>query len=764
MTGRESPPAGAGRLARSGLAAALWAAALLAAGRSAAQAEEPPPAPAEPRPQAPPGSQGAEAPPGTPPSAPPRPAASDEMVEEIDVSAPTRLPVGRTPANGLTVLVVGAAELEASGAQTLQEALGRLPGLNLTDEQGNRFQLSLNLRGFTASPITGISQALSVFVDGVRVNEPAAEEVNFDLIPLEDVERIEIIRGPNVIYGRNTLGGALNIITRRGGRSLEAEAEAEAGSWARQGLRAHVAGPLGSLDGYLSAGELTERGWRVDGGAKGARAFAKLGLRREGTDVWLSYQFQRDRISQPGSLPESMVQQDPRQNYTAGDFFQPSLDFLTLYANRELAPGLSLAGNAFLRLLSAEQFNSSLLDANTRQLYDVTSYGATLQLDHRVALGAVRNQATAGAEATRNDVHVVVGQEPNAAAPAPAPVAGDFHDDQASLAAFLQDWLQVTEGPLAGISLRAALRFDWISHDVVDATPGSQGAATGTATYSFWLPALGLTWAFARDWLASVSWSQGARAPALLELTCADPAAPCIGLQAGAAPDATFTSLRPVRSNAWELGVSGSPLPGVTASANGFLVDLRDDIYGVAGATLNEVYFQNVGSTRRQGLELSLGVRRGMVDVAGSYAWTVATFQNDLTLGTPRTPTRVEQVRPGDRLPLVPEHVLDVEARVSPLDWLSLHAGVRFVGSQWFRGDEANEAEKLPAYWLVRAGAEARWGRWSATLRATNLLDTSYQTFGTFAHDGRLAGNPVVPFLTPGRPLGVLLGIRWAIE
>lgn len=684
------------------------------------------------------------------------------MVEEIDVSAPTRLPEGRPPADGLTVQVIRAAEVEASGAQTLQEALRRLPGLNLADEQGNRFQLDLTLRGFTASPVTGIAQGLSVFVDGVRVNEPAAEEVNFDLVPLEDVERIEVIRGPSAIFGRNTLGGAVNIVTRRGGRSLEAEAEAEVGSWAQQGLRGHVSGPLGPLDGYLSAGELTERGWRVDGGAKGVRALAKLGLRQERTDAWLSYQFQRDHIQQPGSLPESMLQEDPRQNYTAGDFFQPALDFLTLNAHQQLGSDLSLAGNAFLRLLSAEQFNSSRQTLDTRLFNDTRSYGAALQLEHRATLGAIRNQATLGAEATWNDVHIVVHQEPNDYKPGAGGVAGDLSDLQVSLAAYLQDGLHVKEGPLAGLGLRLAIRFDRISHYVVDVSrPDPEGAI-----YVTWVPAAGLTWAFAPEWLASLSWSQGARAPAFLELTCADPAAPCIGLQAGVAPDPTFTKLRPVRSNAFEAGMAGSPFAGVTASANAFLVELRDDIYGVSDPTTNTVYFQNVGTTRRQGLELSARGRRGMVEVVGSYAWTVATFRNDVFLATPRfpPPNNVQQVDHGDRLPLVPEHVLDLEVRLVPLDWLSLYAGAKFVGSQWFRGDEANDAPKLPSYWLVRAGAEGRLGRWSATLRVTNLLDTSYQTFGTFAADGRLPGEPIVPFLTPGRPLGLLLGIRWAIE
>ena len=718
---------------RAGLAVAIWTASALVPTPSAGQSEEP-------------------------------------LGEEITVSAPTRLPEGRSPANGLTVQVVDAAELQASGAQTLQEGLRRLPGLNLSDEQGNPLQQDLSIRGFTASPVTGIPQGLSVFVDGVRVNEPDVEEVNFELIPLEDVERIEVIRGPSAIYGRNTLGGAINVVTRRGGAKPEAEVEAEAGSWLQQGVRGRVSGPIGPLDGYLSLGEFSERGWREDAPSWGARLFAKLGLRREATDVWLSYQLQRDHLGQPGSLPQSMLLEDPRQNYTSGDFFQPTLNLVALNAHQRLAPGLSIALNGYFRSLEAEQYNSSLLSPDTRLLNDTASLGAALQLDHRMSLGSVRNQATAGLEVTRSTVHVRVYEEPNAGfttgdngEPLPQ-LIGDLSDTQPGFAAFLQDSLQVAEGPLAGLGVRAALRFDWISHDILDASPPNPGGATGSISYSAWIPAAGVTWAFAPDWLASISYSQGFRAPAFLELTCADPAAPCVGLQAGVAPDATLTALRPVRSRAFEAGVSGSPVEGVTASLNAFRVDLYDDIYSVSAQGGTDVYFQNVGSTRRQGLEMALRVHRGIVDAAGTYAYTLATFQSDLTLGTPRTPSGDEQVERGDRLPLVPDHLLNLEGRVRPLEWLALSAGALFVGSQYFRGDEANVAPKLASYWVVRAGAEARWGHWSAFLRVANLLDASYQTFGTFARDGRTAAQPTVPFLTPGRPLHFVLGARWELD
>src|SRR5712664_1949735 len=78
--------------------------------------------------------------------------------------------------------------------------------MTLSDEQGNSYQPDLSLRGFQATSVTGVPQGVSVFLDGVRVNEPTAEEINFDLLPLEDLERIEVTPGPSVRRARKGRG------------------------------------------------------------------------------------------------------------------------------------------------------------------------------------------------------------------------------------------------------------------------------------------------------------------------------------------------------------------------------------------------------------------------------------------------------------------------------------------------------------------------------------------------------------------------------
>src|SRR2546425_12838700 len=161
----------------------------------------------------------------------------------------TRLPSTPLPASSVpaAVDVVPGAELRSSRAVSLQDALRRLPGVTTADQQGNPFQMDLSFRGFSGTSVTGAPQGISVFVDGVRVNEPTVEEINFDLLPLDDVERLELIRGPGAVFGRNTLAGSLHIVTARGtaGREIVPEVAggelrlAEIPAAPERGRRAH---------------------------------------------------------------------------------------------------------------------------------------------------------------------------------------------------------------------------------------------------------------------------------------------------------------------------------------------------------------------------------------------------------------------------------------------------------------------------------------------------------------------------------------------
>src|SRR5437773_3448495 len=280
-----------------------------------------------------------------------------------------RLPTVRELARGLAgrTATLGAADLDARGVRSLADALEQLPGVTTADELGATGQLDVSLRGFQVSPVIGLPQGVTVYVDGARANEPDAHEVNFDLLPLEDVERVEVVYGPSVLLGRNALGAAVNLVTRRGSNPPAREIEASAGSYGRYELKAHAGARHGVWDYYLGARYEREDGWRDDTQSRIATLFGKVGLLNGTWDATLSYSGADNKMFQAGSLPETELARDPRTNFTRGDFFAPRAHLAVLNAQRLVGRGVQLAVNAFGRTLNSEQFNANFVGEDSRQ-------------------------------------------------------------------------------------------------------------------------------------------------------------------------------------------------------------------------------------------------------------------------------------------------------------------------------------------------------------------------------------------------------------
>ena len=655
--------------------------------------------------------------------------------------------------------------IAASGAVSLPGYLSRVAGVNLNDEQGNSFQNDVSLRGMTASSVTGLAQGVSVFLDGVRVNEPTAEEVNFDLIPLDDVEWIEIVRGPSPVFGRNTLGGAINIVTRRGGQR-EASAEVGGGSYGREKYRVQAAGDLGPFDGYISATHLSEDGYRRSATTSVDGIFARLGYRGGPVDLTLSYQQQSNSIGEPGSLPPDAVAADPRQSFTPGDFFAPRLHFLTLNGGLALGPGLSLDLNLFGRKLDQQQFNVNLADQNTRLFATALSAGGVAQIAHQFRGDLLRNQLVAGVDIVRHRATIHVNEEQNDASLAecaqPCPLSSDIsdlQDDQWAAGVYAQDHLQIA-GSL-GITL--GLRYDSISHSVVDTTPGAPGQADGDATYKRVQPMASVAWKFSQGQELYATYAEGFRPPSFLELTCTSATSPCVGLQAGVAQDPTFAALKAVKARSYEWGARGSLGP-LDARVALYRIDLSDDIFSVSPAGTTQVFFQNIGDTRRQGVEASLRAHQaGLGEASISYVHARATFSNAVSLASSTEPGTQEQVAAGSSLPLSPHHRLNADATWEARDWLWLSLDGCFVSSQFFRGDEANALAPLDSYFVLGATATAKWRGLTVRLRVDNVLDSHYATFGTFAPNAKRDGSPIQPFISPAATVNAFLSAGYSL-
>jgi len=668
-----------------------------------------------------------------------------------------RLPTVRELARGLAgrTATLGVQDLDARGVRSLADALEQLPGVTTSDELGATGQMDVSLRGFQVSPVIGLPQGVTVYIDGVRANEADAHEVNFDLLPLEDVERVDVVYGPSVLLGRNALGAAVNLVTRRGASPAEREIEASAGSWGRYELKARAGARRGVWDYYVGARYEREDGWRQDTRSRIGTLFAKLGVLNGTWDATLSYSGADNRMFQAGSLPESVAMASPRVNFTGGDYFAPRAHLVILNAQR-LIGRTQLAANAFGRSLSSEQFNANFVGADSRQRNATRSGGGAVQLSGRLPLGTRALRWLAGADVAYDHVAVRIFAVPGGTPPPPDALTESVRTRQVNAGAFAGANLDV----VPRLTATVAARYDWIRvpfEDLIDATQ------SGLHIFRRLSPRAGLTWSGARGHELFASVSRGFRAPAVVELACADPQAAC-PLPFALGPD---PALKPVVATTTELGWHVRPPHGrFDASADAYRTDVRDDIFFIA-STVTGGYFQNIGATRRSGIELALQ----WVGPAGlrayvNYGYTRATFRTTATLATTRD-SAGETVRPGDALPMVPDHRVNAGLAVRLLSastpesgpWLTAGLDARYVGPQWLRGDEENATHRLSDYAVADLSLTAGWRDFELRGAVGNVFNRRAFNFGTFAENPTVAGTPVQRWLTPGLPRHVQVSL-----
>jgi outer membrane cobalamin receptor len=171
--------------------------------------------------------------PQTPPLAPPTVAVTVDVIGTTPLPG-VDLPLDKIPSpvqHGL------ARDIEESGALDLSDFLNRrMNGVYVNDVQGNPFQPDINYRGYTASPLLGTPQGLSVFMDGVRLNQPFGEVVSWDLIPRLAIASTTLMPGSNPLFGLNTLGGVLAIETKDGKAHPGTSVQATFGSHLRRAV------------------------------------------------------------------------------------------------------------------------------------------------------------------------------------------------------------------------------------------------------------------------------------------------------------------------------------------------------------------------------------------------------------------------------------------------------------------------------------------------------------------------------------------------
>jgi iron complex outermembrane receptor protein len=718
----------------------------------------------------------------------------------VEVVAPAPLPGLGVSANQIPANVqsIGAKQIEKSHPVDSSETLERnLGSVNINDTQGGPLQADVNFRGFTASPILGTPQGISVFVDGVRVNEAFGDTVNWDLIPPSAISRITVIPGSNPVFGLNTLGGALAVSTKSGFEFPGTNASIEYGSWDRRAAEISSGGHGEEAEYFVAGRSANDNGWAQHNPSRLKQLFSKFGYQVEDTDVDVSLTYANNYAEGNQGIPLSFLA-NPRQIYSYPDWQYDKLWFANVQASHALGARQVLAADVYFRSVRSSIFNNNVNNNydptlplapgnfpanNITNGIDQNREGLSLQYNGISDLFGHRNNATVGAavdhgsiEFTQFNQDATVAADRSTPSSQPVRVQINLHSTDDNVGLYTTDLFEINQS----LSLTLAGRFN---RAVLHLRDQLGTALNGDHGFGRFNPAAGLNFSPVSSVTTYASYNQGMRVPTPVELTCADPNAPCSLPNAFTADPA----LKPVISKTVELGARGGFGPNLSWSSAIYRSMVDDDIQFISsgGAATTAGYFANVGQTRRQGIELGFNGTVTPITWRINYGYIQATYRTPLTLSSPDNSTAQPltcaacadiRVLPGNRIPGIPLHVAKLDLQYEPSARWS--AGMNVIGqsSTFPRGDENNQDVNgpVPGFAVVNLNGQVKLTkRLELFAKIDNLFDRLYSSYGVLsanafhlsghAFDSNPANWPREQFRTIGASRGVWVGLSYHI-
>ena len=299
--------------------------------------------------------------------------------EHVEVVGATPLPGFDVPLDQVPapVQTATAADIDDSGALDLSDFLKRrAAGVHINEMQGNPFQADVSYRGYTASPLLGTPQGLSIYMDGVRMNQPFGEVVSWDLIPRLAVASSTLMPGSNPLFGLNTLGGALVLQTKDGQTQKGTTLQGLYGSYLRRAIEFEHGGArkTGTLNWYVAGNLFGEDGWRDDSPSDVRQLFGKLGWQRGRTGLTVSAAEANNSLTGNALQELRLLDRDYRSVYTKPDTTDNRSTWLNATLRRAHSERLTFSGNVYYRDIASKTQNGDVNEGSLDQdLYQTSA-------------------------------------------------------------------------------------------------------------------------------------------------------------------------------------------------------------------------------------------------------------------------------------------------------------------------------------------------------------------------------------------------------
>ena len=711
-----------------------------------------------------------------------------------------------------------AEQLQRSQALDLTDFLNRqFSSVSINHAQNNPLQPDFNFRGFTASPLLGLPQGLSVYENGVRINDPFGDTINWDLIPVSAIDNVQMLAGAQPVFGLNTLGGALSLRMKNGFSQQGTQLDAYGGAFGRLGTSLQVGGNDGRWGYYGDVDYFKEDGWRDHSYSDALRVYGALSRHESDWAVDLSAAYANTKLRGNGPAPAELLAIDRSAVFTYPDITQNEHAQLILEGSRSLSDVLRLSGNVFYRRLDTDTFNgdatpfeqcefggeqflveeggcepildvagqpipaeldgSELNAINNLGRREQESYGGSAQLGLQAPLFGRENSLTFGVaysigRTTFDSVVEAASLLEDRATSRTGVFAQNFAtavgSDVTSASLYFLDTLSLTES----VAVTLSGRYDDTRIELSDRS-GEDPELDGKHDFGRFNPAVGVTFRLTPSMTLYGSYGESTRAPSPVELACASEDAPCN------LPNAFLTDppLEQVVAKSTEIGLRSEGHEGLQWHIGAFYTVNHNDILfqTTGGPQANVGFFDNVGDTLRTGIELSLSQRLARFRWSFDYSYLDATFDDDFVINSPHHPIFASDpasagivgeqkllVTAGSNIPGIPQHQANLGVDFALRDRFDVGADVVMRSGVYLRGDEANLLDKTDGYAIVNLRAE-----WQLNdnvvlfARIENVFDQGYETFGVLGDPREVFEDFSDPrFLGSGPPLGAWVGAR----
>ena len=718
-----------------------------------------------------------------------------------------------------SVNVVNAEQIKQTGSLNISDALVKyVPGIIVNEVAGNPFQPDVQFRGFVASPVSGTPQGLAVYQNGVRINEAFGDIVNWDLIPTAAIKSVAVVTN-NPAFGLNALGGAVDVQMKDGFTYHGAEIDTMGGSFGRVQSSLQWGKQVDNFAVYGALEGLHDDGFRNFSQSDVRRFYGDVGYKSDSSEFHVNMGVADNAFGATATVPVELLQQYYGATYTTPQTSTNRVGYVNLTGKVEVTPTWTIDGIAHARVYDqhtqdgnptgtqpcaadatllcygdgstpANGLNgvqlanpfpaNAILGENDRTTTQSTTTGLSLQATNTDQLFGHNNHFVVGASLDYSVTNFSASAElgtigPDYVVSGSGIFLGQFGDP-------------VSIGP---VSLRATNQYTGLyaldTFDVTSAFAITGGgrfnvaninledqigtSLNGSDTYTRFNPIIGGTYKITPELTAYAGYSEANRAPTPLELGCANPAQPCV-IAAFLVSD---PPLKQVVSHTVEAGLRGSKEISVGTlgwKLGVFRADNSDDILAIPSPVVQGFgYFQNVGSTRRQGIEAEADLKSSTTNVYASYTLVDARFLDALTLGSNSPFADANgniQVVPGDRIPAVPRNRVKAGIDYSITDAFKVGGDALYVSSQYFVGDESNQAPKLPSYTVFNLHASYQVSKTvQIYARADNIFNNLYSTYGTFFDTSAVPnfGNGGAAFtdprsVSPARPRAFYTGMK----